>query len=47
MTGIVLLAGQLGIAIGGFIGMAGALDWYHKGGKKDGKSSNKNLQPKP
>lgn len=41
MTGIILLAGQLGIALGGFAGMAKALAWYHKGGEKHGSNNSK------
>lgn len=41
MSGIVVLLGQIGIALGGFIGMSSILNWYHRGGKKDDKSNSK------
>ncbi|MDC6267381.1 MULTISPECIES: hypothetical protein [Lysinibacillus] len=41
MSGIVVLLGQIGIALGGFIGMASVLNWYHGGGKQNDKSNSK------
>ena len=41
MTGIILLTGQLGVVIGGFIGMSAMMTWYHKGGDKHGSSNSK------
>ena len=38
MTGIILLTGQLGIVIGGFLGMSSVMNWYHT---KEGKDNNK------
>lgn len=36
MSGIVILATQLGIALGSFVGMSKLMTWYHKGGEKHG-----------
>ena len=36
MTSIVLLVGQLGIVLGGFMGMSSLISWYNKGGEKNG-----------
>lgn len=42
MSGIVILVGQIGIALGGFVGMSKLLNWYHGGsGKKNDKNNNK------
>ncbi|MCL1696243.1 MULTISPECIES: hypothetical protein [unclassified Lysinibacillus] len=41
MSGIVILLGQVGIALGGFVGMSSILSWYHGGGKKNDKSNSK------
>lgn len=42
MSGIVVLVGQIGIALGGFLGMSSLLSWYHGGGgKKNDKHNNK------
>ena len=49
MSGVLLLALQLGVVAGGFVGMSKAIDWYHNedgkrkpnksgGGMPDGKS---------
>lgn len=34
MSGIVVLVGQLGIVLGGFMGMTQLLNWYHKDKKE-------------
>lgn len=39
MEGIVLLAGQIGMVIVSFIGVASVMNWYHGGGKEDGSKS--------
>lgn|GEM_PF-1312556 len=40
MEGIVLLVGQIGVVLAGFIGTASAISWYHNvGGKKNDRSS--------
>ena len=44
MTSIVLLVGQLGLVIGGFIGMEKLVGWYNKGDEKNG--NNKTDKPK-
>lgn len=41
MSGIVILIGQVGIALTGFVGMAKVMTWYHGGGKKSDKNNNK------
>lgn len=42
MSGIAYLFGQIGIVMGGFLGMASLLSWYHKeGDKKNDKNNNK------
>lgn len=48
MVGIVLLAGQLGVVISGFIGMSAVVGWYHsdkskgnKGGERNDKANRK------
>ena len=40
MTSIVLLVGQLGIVLGGFMGMSSLVSWYNKGGEKHGNPNN-------
>lgn len=45
MTGVIILLGQLGIAAGGFVGMASIMNWYHKGGEKHGNHNNKINRP--
>lgn len=42
MSGLVLLVGQLGLALGGFIGVSKMFNYYHDGGgKKNVKNDNK------
>lgn len=45
MTGIVILATQLGVALGSFVGMSKLMNWYHKGGEKNGNNTPKVRQP--
>ena len=39
MSGMLLLALQLGIVAGGFVGMSKAIDWYHEDGKRKSNKS--------
>lgn len=41
MSGIVVLVGQIGITLGGFVGIAKVLNWYHGGGKKNDKNKDR------
>lgn len=43
MTSIVLLVGQLGVVLGGFIGMGKLLEVYNKGGEKN--ANNNTIKP--
>lgn len=46
MEGVILLSVQICVVIGGFIGVASVLSWYHGGGKKNDKSSSRSLSGK-
>lgn len=46
MTGIVILATQLGVVLGSFVGMSKVMSWYHKGGDKHGNANSNILKPK-
>lgn len=42
MSGIVLLTLQLGVAIGGFVGMSSLLGWYNKESKGGTRNESRN-----
>ncbi|MGE7840788.1 hypothetical protein ACQKNX_08345 [Lysinibacillus sp. NPDC093712] len=44
MSGIVVLVGQIGVALGGFVGMSKLLNWYHGGGRKKNDKINNKIQ---
>lgn len=41
MSGIVILTLQLGVAIGGFVGMTNLIGWYNEGAKMKNKKEDK------
>jgi hypothetical protein len=46
MTGIVILATQLGVVIGSFVGMSKVMSWYHKGGDNHGNTNSTIVKPR-
>lgn len=39
MTTLVMLVGQVGVVVAGFIGTSIAVKWYHEGGEKNEKTT--------